>query len=651
MKFLKLKIHNFLTIGDATELSLDGKGLVLIQGINEDDTSATSNGVGKSSIVDALCWAIYGQTARDETGDAVVNNVAKKDCYVRLLVQDGATVYRITRYRKHKEFKNQTIVEATSPTEDDTTGVWVDMSKGTEKETQEVINGIMGCSLDVFMAAIYAGQEAMPDLPKMTDKQLKLLIEEAAGVERLEDAYAKAREKWSGAKTLLDKHVGEKSNLEIRLHSTKVAIEGKKIEYADFEATRKGRHEGYVGNAATIKAQMAAIFAEIKAADEPKVRAEHDKLDAQLADHAKVVAGERELAGKLATAQGTLTRAQAAAEASKREAARIKGVIDNAPDEMKKPCPECGKPHTEDELAEYCAVQKDRLVAQINRAKLDVSAVEAAQRIVVAVQKELDDYRAAMPDVSEVASAKRVLAATLSDIAGLKGRLQVLKKDHDRNIEMAGAALVDPNPYESAVEVLEKQALVLQTAIDSVTAAISTAQDKVALYESCVKVFGPAGVRAHILDSVTPFLNERTADYLSALSDGNISAVWSTLSTTAKGDLKEKFNIEVENEKGAKSFKGLSGGEKRKVRLATMLALQDLVASRAVKPIDLWIGDEIDDALDPAGLERLMGVLERKARERGTVLVVSHAELRDWIDNVVTVTKKGGLSTIEGALC
>ena len=171
-----------------------------------------------------------------------------------------------------------------------------------------------------------------------------------------------------------------------------------------------------------------------------------------------------------------------------------------------------------------------------------------------------------------------------------------------------------------------------------------------ALFENVAKVFGPAGVRAHILDTVTPFLNDRTADYLSALSDGNISAVWSTLSTTAKGDTKEKFNIEVENDKGGKSFKLLSGGGKRKVRLATMLALQDLVASRATKPINLWIGDEIDDALDPAGLERLMGILERKARERGTVLVISHNELRDWCDNVATVTKRGGLSTIEGAL-
>lgn len=649
MKFLKLSIKNFLTIGEAS-VGLDGKGLVLIQGVNEDDTSATSNGVGKSSIPDALCWALYGATARDETGDAVVNNTAKKDCSVQVVVRDGDSLYEITRYRKHKEFKNQTIVKA-STIDPLKINPWVDMSKGTEKETQEVINGIMGCSLDVFTAAIYAGQEQMPDLPKMTDKQLKLLIEEAAGVERLEGAYIKAREKWSGAKSQLDKHMGDKSNLDIRLDNTNVAIETKKIEHRDFEETRKGRHEGFMGNAATIKGQMTGIFADIKAKNETEVRAEHDKLDAQLADHAKVVAGEREIATRLSAAQRELTSAEGIAEREKREATRIKAVIDNAPAEMEKPCPECGKPHTEDELAEYVGVQRAKLVAQVETAKKAAQVATDARTAVVVTQTELEAYRKAMPDVTEVSARKRVLATTLSDIAGLKGRLQVLKKDHDSQVEKASAALIELNPYQSAIDVLVSQAQLIKDAIAKLTDAISVSQDKVALYENVVKVFGPAGVRAHILDSVTPFLNERTADYLSALSDGNISAVWSTLSTTAKGELKEKFNIDVENEKGSKTFKGLSGGEKRKVRLATMLALQDLVASRASKPIELWIGDEIDDALDVAGLERLMGVLERKSRERGTVLVVSHNEMRDWIDNVVTVTKKGGYSTIEGALC
>ncbi|EMR6238924.1 SMC family ATPase, partial [Acinetobacter baumannii] len=137
--------------------------------------------------------------------------------------------------------------------------------------------------------------------------------------------------------------------------------------------------------------------------------------------------------------------------------------------------------------------------------------------------------------------------------------------------------------------------------------------------------------------------------YLGALTDGNTHAVWSTLTLNSKKELKEKFTIDVRDNTGGESFKGLSGGEKRKVRLATALALQDLVASRATKPISLFIGDEIDDALDKSGLERLMGVLERKARERGTVIVVSHSELRDWIDDVVVVTKENGYSTVSGA--
>ena len=76
-------------------------------------------------------------------------------------------------------------------------------------------------------------------------------------------------------------------------------------------------------------------------------------------------------------------------------------------------------------------------------------------------------------------------------------------------------------------------------------------------------------------------------------------------------------------------------------------ALQDLVARRATKPLELFFGDEIDDALDTAGLERLMGILEEKAKTNGTVIMISHNDLKDWCDNVITVTKKDGKSTIE----
>lgn len=106
------------------------------------------------------------------------------------------------------------------------------------------------------------------------------------------------------------------------------------------------------------------------------------------------------------------------------------------------------------------------------------------------------------------------------------------------------------------------------------------AQIEVEMSAAVVSVYAPAGVRAVVLDEVTPFLNQQTAKYLGTLSDGNIDANWSTLVRNAKGELREKFTIEVANSKGGKAFKLLSGGEKRKVRIATAMALQDLVATR-----------------------------------------------------------------------
>ena len=54
MKFVNLIIENFGAIGSAN-IALGDQGLVLIQGENKDDSSAMSNGAGKSTVPDALC--------------------------------------------------------------------------------------------------------------------------------------------------------------------------------------------------------------------------------------------------------------------------------------------------------------------------------------------------------------------------------------------------------------------------------------------------------------------------------------------------------------------------------------------------------------------------------------------------------------------
>lgn len=649
MKILELKINNFLSLGDVPALNLDNRGLVLIQGVNEDDTSADSNGVGKSSIADALCWVLFGETARGVSGDGVVNNQAKKNCSVGIIISEGAGFYRITRYRKHKEFKNTTRVGFADRADG---SEWADLSKGTEKETQVLINQVIGCELEVFMAAIYAGQEVTPDLPKMTDKQLKSVVEQAAGIDRLERCYEIARERHQEAAR---DEIGVRTSLDTSrdaLTSEMAEVKRWEAVVAAWEDERPKRVADLVAAAEGTKKELLALGAKIKAMGEAALTEKQTTLKAELDGFNAVLEKQRSLDEAVQRAAQGVTRANSVFSAAMREVDARKRAVENSATEIKKPCKECGKPHTEEEIHEFVAHQKTLLqqaALEAKNAKAELEAATSAHELAVAPARE---HRATIPDTSVISSELAAVSGQLREIVRLKGEFMRVKANYDRCVAGIETAKTELCPDQDKIELFAGRVKAREAAIEEKKALLEAATAKLEIQKAVSEVFGPAGVRARILDTVTPMLNERTADYLSVLSDGNLNAVWSTLSSTAKGEIREKFNIDVTNDKGADNFAGLSGGQKRKVRLATMLALQDLVASRATKPIGIWCGDEIDAALDKSGLERLMTILERKARERGTVLVVSHSDLRDWVDQVCTVTKGAGTpATIGGALC
>lgn len=644
MQFRDLTIENFMTIGPAQKLWLDDRGLILVQGVNLDDSSANSNGVGKSTIVDALCWAIYGKTARDESGDAIVNDTVKKNCAVRVTIIDGASEYVITRHRKHSKFKNQTVVAVVQ------NGAEHDISKGTEAETQQLIESIVGSSYAVFKASVYSGQEDMPDLPKMKDKELKMLIEEASGVERLETAYRLA-----SAKALdVEKTI---TNAESQLQAKKdnkpyleTLLAQATANFNAFEAARQSKSNEHKGSALTFASAIKAIDSNIAKVKPDEIAAEKAKLLADLAATQSEKDSLRALQQARSDAQIAFTKSHAEYTAEEVNVRNLKYRFENAEEAMKEPCKECGKAHTADEVGEYKDHAKKNLHAALLNLKALSTTMQADQAAFDKATVAVTTFEAAMTDTSAVSQR-------LTEIGGIERMLAALQGDRDKNLQSAQQAiqqskfvLTEENPHASTIEARKADIVKLDEVIAGLVEELDKLRDEGEIAIAAKAIFGPAGVRAHILDTVTPFLNSQTSNYLSVLSDGNITATWTTLTKGATGELKEKFSIEVEHAKGGKSFGLISGGEKRKVRLACMLALQDLVASRATKPINLFIGDEIDDALDVAGLERLMTILERKARERGTVLVVSHNDLSDWADNHVTVTKTGGFSRIEGAL-
>jgi DNA repair exonuclease SbcCD ATPase subunit len=522
----------------------------------------------------------------------------------------------------------------------------VDLTKGTEKLTQELVTQIIGCSYEVFTGAVYAGQEKMPDLPGMTDKTLKMLIEEASGATLLEAAYGEAQLRVRTRKAEVDAMASAVSREE---HAVNVAFD----QVNDAEA---GKTAFEVSQLAAVKAIHTKAIAEKKELDsitaELATRPKLTDLRAKIAEIDKaisVVDDERRREGALmndaAAAARDVAIAKSAVLASQDALKRTKYKIEELDHKIGCPCPSCDRPLAADDIAPAKKIASDEAEAVKRELSERMKALSTCENRAKIAADALEKHRASMTDVSAANAARVKIDAQIREVVSLTNQRDRLTVAVKGAIDQIKAKKAEVNPFIARIKAAETALAFAQEQLKKAKADLERVSKELKVAETVAKVFSPAGVRAFLLDEVTPFLNDQTAKYLGTLSDGNITATWTTLVKTAKGELREKFSIEVENVNGGDTFGLISGGEKRKVRIACALALQDLVARRATKPIELFIGDEIDDALDPAGIERLTAILEEKARERGSVFIISHSDLKDWVRNTITVTRKGKMAT------
>lgn len=640
MKFKSVTIENFGVLSEA-HVDLDERGLVLVQGDNQHNSSAESNGAGKSTVFEAICWCLYGKTAKGQTGDAVIRREIGKNCVVHVEMEDGDVTYQVTRGRKHKSFSSKLHIKMMKD------GKTTALTKGTDKLTQEVSEQILGCSYEVFIGAVYSGQERMPDLPSMTDSKLKVLIEEAAGITVLDEAYKIARTELAEAVQQYDRQQSRVEAVEaVRLRADD-RYQDAKTSKGRWDAERDARiidmetrTRILLRDAKSAQKQLEGLKSEETI--ETERRLNKNKMDR----HHKETEKLEELVSAHQKAERNALSIKTAAEGVKRIAIRAREELKELKDHIGKPCTSCKRPHTEESLAKAIVAKKVEIAELLQQTKQEIERYKKAFSEAQTASENAEAFKRSMTDLSEAIALSEQLSAQLAKVNEVKSAYKsALQRAKD-----ATQAIKDErekeNPYIEDIDQRKIEASNCRNDVNIATKALEPLEKAVKVAESVVKVYSPKGVRAHILDTVTPYLNERTAHYLGALTDGELEAVWQTITLTAKGEARENFKIEVTGDDGKGNFLDLSGGEKRKVRIACALALQDLVATRASKSLDLFIADEIDDALDPSGLERLMGILDEKAKERGSVFIISHSDLRDWVSNVMTVEKSEGASKV-----
>ena len=155
------------------------------------------------------------------------------------------------------------------------------------------------------------------------------------------------------------------------------------------------------------------------------------------------------------------------------------------------------------------------------------------------------------------------------------------------------------------------------------------------------EAFGDTGIKSFLYDDVLDYMNQVANTYTEILSDGNIRIEFSTQTELKSGALRDKFVIKAFNSQGIDEYAANSGGETRKIEFGAMLSFGSFAEYKTGQSSDTLVLDEVCDALDDAGIERIAKLLKRLGKKR--ILIITHSSgLRGLFSKIVVATKKDG---------
>jgi len=193
-----ITIKNFLSIGNVTQaVNLENKDLTLVIGENNDvgDPDASKNGVGKSSLLNAISYALYGAPVVKIKKKNLINNINGKHMVVTLSFTIGTTEYRVERGHGPNFLK--LYVNGQESTTEET-----DESQGDSRRTQDEIVDILGMTHLMFKNIVALNTYSEPFLAMRANDQREV-IEQLLGITILTEKAEKLKEEIRKTKDLI----------------------------------------------------------------------------------------------------------------------------------------------------------------------------------------------------------------------------------------------------------------------------------------------------------------------------------------------------------------------------------------------------------------------------------------------------------------
>ena len=190
IKIKNLTVRNFMSVGNQTQaIDFDKGQLTLVLGENLDlggDDSGARNGTGKTTIINGLSYAIYGQALTNIKKDNLINKINSKGMLCTVSFEKGGVDYHIERGRKPNLLKFSINGQTQSSLDQDE-------SQGDSRETQKSIEELFGMSHDMFKHLVALNTYTEPFLSmKATDQ--RNIIEQLLGITLLSEKAESLKE-------------------------------------------------------------------------------------------------------------------------------------------------------------------------------------------------------------------------------------------------------------------------------------------------------------------------------------------------------------------------------------------------------------------------------------------------------------------------
>lgn len=283
-----------------------------------------------------------------------------------------------------------------------------------------------------------------------------------------------------------------------------------------------------------------------------------------------------------------------------------------------------GEKSTEQTVAQ---AQKANLEKQIQQLKLLDKQYQAA----VAAQSEWEKYHQLIdPQLPEAQLDKQAIQAQLTT-------LDAAIREAKQRIEAAEAHNRAAAAHNSKVELLTKQLSEMTQELETNSAVLHDLSEKMSIINVLTKTFSTTGLVAYKIECLVKDLEELTNHYLVDLSDGRFQISF-------KISASDKLNVVITDNGRDIEILALSGGERARVNVATLLAIRKLMQALSSSRINLLILDETVETLDVDGKEKLVEVLLRE--EYLNTFLVSHGFTHPLLEKV-NVVKHNNISQIE----